>query len=162
MLRIVTLAAAVLVAPHVHTAAKPHETIWWHTHDAAVIGYEQPRQCALLFYNSQQAVIFTWETSRILLQFEQTDWNFPKGTTMGAGVQVGGSWLRSSEDHVFGMVGAGQILTTVLPNDPLAEIAGADHITLRLLGQVVRYDMNRSKMPALMKALHRCQRFIPH
>lgn len=138
-------------------AAEPQT--WWRTDGATVV--QDGNECSLSFFDKNR-VTFTWNKETVEIRLRDDSFNFKPQTPVAIAVQVGDIWLGNSDKPFLLASGSSADVSLALtPSmiDPL--LTEADHVTV-VVGteKMMRFDFNRAKMPALLKATTECRKRI--
>jgi hypothetical protein len=144
--------------------AKNAEVDWWRTSGAAVVEHLYKAGgmvCSLFLYNQAQAVVVTWgKTDAKEVSFYDEHWQFQTNQPVSAVVRIGTTWLGESSDRgppiVMAVGGPGR-LSVPLSQSVESPLRTAAQITMLSGSSKMDIDVDRRKMPALLKAVKRCR-----
>ena len=140
-------------------AASNDLTYWWRTTDGAVVGTHHSQQCSLVMFNVTQAVVITWDHSAgHSIRLEDNSWHFTD-TPLPLVLRIGGTQLAGTatgSDTFIAMPLAAPI-ETILAHTDAIDASYIDDSGVHRFG----FTVDRTKMPALLKAVERCRRQAP-
>ncbi len=168
-----SVAAAFVAAGCRRSAAETDPTVWWRTHGAEVVEQHNTddgeRACSLVMSDGDNAVVFMWRKNAGTSMFVQhPGWRF--GNSEGVAqveIQIGDVWLGGAVDGSDGprlLAVDYQSWVRAHVDQPVADLL-LTQPEIRVVfpgGQAegLSFPLNRSKMPALVRALKKCQAAI--
>jgi hypothetical protein len=142
------------------------ETDWWRTDGAAVVQYSLAGEdaCSLFLYDRDRAVILTWgKAGTREISFNNSGWSFQANQPIAVAVQIGATWLGSSvsgDPPKLTASASREQLSVPLVQPVAGLLRDATQIIVKLPDRKMSVDVDRRKMPKLLKAVGRCRRAL--
>jgi hypothetical protein len=159
---------AAIIALNITVPSKPVESAlkrdWWRTHGAAVVEHpygDGGTACSLFFYSKEHAAVVTWEKVSIReISFYDSNWRFQGVYSIPVAVRLGETWLggpvHRNPPHLKASTERGRL--SIPTNEPVESLLrNAERITVQLADREMSIDVDRHKMPRLLRAVNHCR-----
>ena len=133
--------------------AASNDIVWWRTAGGTVVQLHDTKECSLVLYDNQHGIAISWQgdTEHIAVQDDRL--SLADGQTVPMNVQVGHIVLG-----VLPAVVVNNNYVSAVSSQPIEPLLpSADKIIFQVGDIEVQYDLNRSKMPALLEGVKKCR-----